>query len=437
MPFYDIATADLTTVELINNSGAESLQLQDAFTELSYYEDITIPAVSATIAMSDAMGYLNRFPINGNETLNLNFKTRGFDYLEGIDIRDLKSYNIGARTNTSDRTVAYPLQFTTKVALDDSKVLVEGSYEGRISDIVRRLGQAAGFELPFAVEETEGLYHYVGTGDTIFETIRKLAKEAKSLVYPSSAFVFFQDRFGYKFVTLNSLFAQSVREENEFYYSYQNRPNNTIPPNQLIEDLSFLKNSDVIDGMRSGLYGGETLSIDPLRKSTYKSEFDYFGKGFKETGPHLSNSRVQNPLYSFAKNSKKAHSNCIISDLKDFNPRPYIQQNNVREDIYVKTRHQYIDRQTSLFAQSNNYGLEITIPGTSSIRVGDVVNINIPEPSAAVEDAQKLDKYLKGKYLVSSARHIVGVQGQYTTILTLIKDSFESEVFSTESTFGD
>lgn len=435
--FYDTATAELTTIELINNSGLENLQLQDSYLEFSYYEDITIPAVSSRIVMLDATGYLNRFPINGNETLNLNFKTRGFDYLEGIDIRDMKSYNVGARNYIADRTITYPLEFTTRVALNDSKTSVDASYEGKISDIVRKLGQLAGFELPFAIEETDGLYHYVGTGDTIFETIRKLAKEAKSLVYPTSAYVFFQDRFGYKFVTLNSLFAQSVRPENEFYYSYQNRPNNTIPPNQLIEDLTFVKNSDVIDGMRSGLFGGETLSIDPIRKATFKTEFDYFGKGFKETAPHLSNSRIQNPIYSFARDSKLAHSNCIISDLGDVSQRSYISQNNVRENTYVKTRHKYIDKEASLFAQSNNYGLEITIPGTSSIRVGDVIKVNIPEPSSAVEDARSLDKYLQGKYLVSSARHIVGTQGQYSTILNLIKDSFESEVFSTESTFGD
>ena len=435
--FFNTATAELTTIELINNSGLENLQLQDAFLEFSYYEDITIPAVSSRIVMIDATGYLNRFPIHGNETLNLNFKTRGFDYLEGIDIRNMKSYNVGARTNVSDRTITYPLEFTTRVALNDSKTSVDASYEGTISEIVGKLGQLAGFELPFAIEPTDGLYHYVGTGDTIFETIKKLAKEAKSLVHPTSAYVFFQDRFGYKFVTLNSLFDQTVRPENDFYYSYQSRPNNNVPPNQLIQNLTFIKNLDVIDGMRSGLFGGETLSIDPIRKATLKTEFDYFRKGFKETEPHLSKSRIQNPIYSFAMDSKLAHSNCIISDLEDVAQRSYISQNNVREKIYVKTRHKYIDREASLFAQSNTYGLEITIPGTSSIRVGDVVNVNIPEPSAAAEDAQSFDKYLQGKYLVSSARHTVGTQGQYSTILNLIKDSFENELFSTESTFGD
>ena len=193
----------------------------------------------------------------------------------------------------------------------------------------------------------------------------------------------------------------------------------------------------MIDGMKSGLFGGETLAIDPIRKATNKTEFDYFGRGFKDTEPHLSRSRIQNPSFSFARNSKEAHSNCIISDLKDVAQRTYIAQNSQREDTFVKTRHQYIDRQMSLLAQSNGYGIEIKIPGNSAVRVGDAINVNIPEPSAVQEDVYKTDKYLQGKYLVGAARHIIGDAGQYETILTCIKDSFDNEVLDALNTFGD
>lgn len=430
------SVADIGAVEIRNYNGSAERDFKTTFAEFSYYEDLFVPAVSATIVITDASGYLNNFPFVGDEDLRLEFKTKGFDYIEGIDV-NLRSYKVGQKQRISDRAIAYPLEFTTRVAVNNSRRIVSGFYEGRISDIVRSISTITPFDLPFAIEETDGLTRYTATGDTPFEAIHKLRKEALSSVHKSSAFVFYQDRFGYKFVSLNSLFAQTPRTGNDFYFTKQNVDIKTLPDNitplQIISSLELIKSNDIIDGMKNGLYGNRTLTIDPLRKATNVSEFDYFGTGFNQTGPHASSHRFQPPI-SFARDSQQANRNLIISDLQDQNLRTYIQNNSPDDYRFLKTKHKYFGLQKSMYEQSQSFAMRITIPGNSSLRVGDVINIFMPESSGTNEDLSRFDKYLHGKYLISSARHDVNATGAYSTTLDCIRDTFEVKI---GSTFGE
>lgn len=424
-----LGVADVGAIEIRNFNGSAIEDFKLIASEFSYYEDLFVPAVSATVVLTDATGYLNKFPFVGDEDLRLEFKTRGFDYIEGIDV-NLRSFKVGTKARIADRAVAYPVYFTTETAINDPKTEVTGFYEGKIDDIIRSISSLNQFELPFAIEGTDGLYKYVATGDTVFETIHKLKKEALSIAYKSSAFVFFQDRFGYKFISLNSLFDQSVREGNDYYFT---KANTNLPsgvaPNQIISSFEQIKSNDIIDGMRNGLYGNELLAVDPLRKATVKKEFDYFGNGFKRTAPHVTDFRIQ-PNESLARNSQKAHSNYIISDLQDTSPRTYIQNNSFEDTLFLRSKHKYLELQKSIYEQIQSFAVRITIPGNSSLRVGDVINIFMPEPSGITDDLSKFDKYLHGKYLISSARHDVNATGAYSTTLECIRDTFENEILS-------
>jgi len=430
-----IGVADVATVEIRNYNGSAVLDFKVAAGEFSYYEDLFVPAISATVVITDASGFLNKFPFVGDEQLRLEFKTRGFDYLQGIDV-NLRSFKVGTKARIADRAVSYPLYFTTETAIKDPKTEVVGFYEGKISDIVRSIASLNGFGFStkqgeqFAIENTDGLTRYVGTRDTVFETIHKLRREAFSSEHKSSAFVFYQDRFGYKFISLNSLFDQTPRTGNDYYFTKANtKLPDSVSPYQIISSFEQIKSNDIIDGMRNGLYGNELLAIDPLRKSTNEKEFDYFGNGFKQTEPHVAPYRIQ-PNESLARDSQKAHKNYIISDLQDTSPRSYIQNNSSEDSIFLRNKHKYIELQKSIYEQIQAFAVRITIPGNSSLRVGDVINIFMPEPSAVDGDLKQFDKYLHGKYLISSARHDVNTTGAYSTTLECIRDTFENKIVS-------
>ena len=70
--------------------------------------------------------------------------------------------------------------------------------------------------------------------------------------------------------------------------------------------------------------------------------------------------------------------------------------------------------------------IEITVPGSTEINVGDIVHFSMPKyASPTEEDIKDQDVYLTGRYLISAARPQVSiVSKKHTLVLELIKDSF-------------
>lgn len=421
------STAEIIDFDLTNFQGATT-SIKDKLLEFTYHEDILLPAVSGRVTITDAIGLSDEFPIVGDEDLDMFFKTKGFDYPDALDAR-LRSYRVGNKARISQRAVVYPIDFTSPEAVFDSKTSVDGCYQGRISDFLLAIMKQNPRFVPsdnlFEVDDTSGLTKYVATGDTVFETIEKLRKEAQAdALNGSSAFLFFQTRLGYKFTTLSKLFDQPVELGNDYYFTFNNLKNSNIPDFNIISTFEVIKNPDLIDAMRDGVYGNETIAIDPLRKAVFTNEFDYFNeKDFTKSGPHISKGRIAPPI-SAGNNSQKSHTNYFVSDLVLESPRTYIQSNSIDEILYGRTKHRYIGQRASLLGSANYVAVRITIPGNSRLNAGEVINIFMPKSSAVTSELNQYDKYLQGKYLIANLKHTVSADGRFETILECIRDTY-------------
>ena len=410
---------DFGNFELANYDGSVKQNIKQLALELNVYEDMFEAVPKAEIVIQDSNGLYNSYPIHGEERLKLEFKTRGTD--EWIDLF-FASYSVGKKINISPGTLMYPVRFMHREGVRDPKTSIDNYFEGRISDIVRKL---AGADYPLIeVEETVGLYRFASTGETQLETIERLRKEAKSTTHRSSSYVFFGRTDGFKFVTLEQLFEQPAIAT--YYYVLANQLIGVINPYNIISDFEITKNDDLIDGMRGGLFGNTVETIDPLRKSFTKREFNYFGNRDFNSTKHLATSRIKRgPV---AQVSEAAHTNYNISDLHDQTPRSYIQLKSNEENVYRRTRHEDLPTKISLFKQSQTTIVKIVIPGDTRRHVGDCINIQFPQT-----DGSKFseDKYLAGKFLVTSVRHKIDQDDVFTTHMECVKDSFEEPIFST------
>ena len=80
-------------------------------------------------------------------------------------------------------------------------------------------------------------------------------------------------------------------------------------------------------------------------------------------------------------------------------------------------------------------GLQVNIEtlGTTAVTVGDIVDLALPVKAAveSPEFADGIDKLYRGKFLVQNIRHDFEIGGEnaqsHTTVLTLVKDSVETE----------
>jgi hypothetical protein len=418
---------DFGNFELANYDGSVKMNIKQLALELNVYEDMFEAVPKATVVLQDSNGLYNNYPIHGEERLTLDFKTRGTDEFVSLFFA---SYSVGKKINTSPGTLMYPINFMHREGVRDPKTVINNFFEGRVSDHIKKL---TGRDYPLIeVEETSGLYRFAPTRETQLETIERLRKEAKSATHRSSSYVFFGRTDGFKFVTLEHLFEQPAAAT--YYYSIANQIDPTINPYNIISHFEIIKNDDLIDGMRGGLFGNTVETIDPLRKSFTKRDFNYFSNRDFLSTKHLADSadgfgrasRIKRgPV---AQVSQEAHRSYLISDLHDQTPRSYMELKSNEENVYRRTRHEDLPTKISLLRQTQSTVVKLVIPGDTRRHVGDCINIQFPETNGSKFSE---DKYLAGKFLVTSVRHKIDQDDTFTTQMECVKDSFEERISNT------
>lgn len=408
-------------INLSNFTRSTDKNLNEVVLEFSYYESLFSPTISASVILNDASGLLNGFPIIGDEDLELSFRNSTND--DAIDVK-LRSYKVGARTRTAERAVVYPVFFASQRAVRNPKTEVLSFYEGKISDFIKT------FPNFVEVEETEGSYRYVPTGETFFDTVKILGREAKSLQHRSSSYIFYELSDGYRFITLESLFNKPTAKK---YYYLIGNVDREIPQDVIISKLEQVKSADLVEGMESGLYGNTTSAIDPLRKVFNSKTFNYFSRrsndGFNAT-KHIPQapSLLQSRRSSFAFGSETAHEKYFVSDLNDVAGIPYIKEYDPEAETFVRHRHQFAGVETSLRSQAKSIKYQISVPGDSSRHAGDIIEILFPEPDATKSSLYQYDKYLAGRFLVTGVQHLYQTNKEYVTVMECVKDSLEEIV---------
>lgn len=432
---------EIEKFEITNYTRSKSVAttLTELCTEFSYYEDIYSPTISADFLIKDASGMINDLPVIGDEDIELSFHNKlNPDY---IDIK-LRSYKIGNRARTNERSIDYPIFCTSERGVVDPKTQVLSVSKGQISDYINK-----NFKGFVEVEPTQGQYRYVPTGESFFDTMTILAREAQSQNNPSSSYLFYETADGYHFVTLEYLFTKPTAKQ--YFYTLSNieRKSDKFGDDQVISKLEFVQGNDLIENMQKGLYGNSIIAVDPLRKVSSSRTYDYFSGDFAKT-KHLPQNpnRIQSNISSvtggssFARDSQFANEKYFISDLSDVAELNYIKSFDPLTDTYGRRRHLFSNLETTMFAQSESFKLRISIPGDSSRHAGDVIEVFMPENSQQESALSQYDKYLAGRFLVVSVRHMMQANKEYVTIMECVKDSLEEVIQTTignENTFGD
>ena len=85
--------------------------------------------------------------------------------------------------------------------------------------------------------------------------------------------------------------------------------------------------------------------------------------------------------------------------------------------------------------------MDITVPGNSLLKCGDVINLYIPQNSNSNEFRQKYLLHFgqeNPKFLVTSLKHMYNsMSDQYFTIMNIAKESFDREIQSDKATKED
>jgi hypothetical protein len=412
-------------LNLITSDG-NSMNLRKLMIEFSYLEDIYSFCVSGYVSVTDAQGFIENLQLTGNEFIEVNFgKVKD---AENNDDQIFRVYKVGDRKPAENMTSeTYKLYFCSEEFFLSEQIKITQSYKGKkISDIItdvltEKLKVSDKIDV---IEPTKGLYDFIIPRMKPLEAISWLSTYARSQDYSGSDMLFFETRYGFTFRSLQSMYADDV------YDSYKFQPKNLSKDvTQLqdkvttILDYEILKSYDALNEVSSGVFANRLISIDPLIRSFYTTDFDY--NNYVSSSQKLNKYPPTNYLINRLNKSQNEEYESVVkvaTSNKDEIKVSYIQSKGgagIAKDIFIET---YIPYRTSQINLAHYTTLKLTIPGDSGIYAGSVIQFDLNSLDSG-KKTKDSDRFYSGKYLVTAVRQIVQTAGVFQTVLEIIKES--------------
>lgn len=408
---------NIDKIEIISSNGFIQ-NVTNQVIAIEIFEDLYSPFITGNIVVKDSLDLANLFPFVGEEFINLKIHTPTLEDKTQVIDSQFYIYKMSNRELMGDRNVVYQLHFISPEAIVDLNKKISKVYEGKISDIASKLVTDKTFGLEtkkkLNLEPTPNSVKYISNFWSPIKNLNYIAGNAVNTANAAS-YVFFENRVGFNFVSLENLFKSTVKQD--FVYDSYIRDmgslNTTIKnveeDYKRIVDVSIPEAYDYMDRSMSGMFSSKMISSDITLKRYVAKNFDML-KDFSKNShlnafPLASKKNIQRP------------SSLIINYQKE-----YGLFNGYTDVTNAKTLQQRI----SLLQQAEGSKIEITVPGRTDYTVGMKVSVKLYKNSPVTKtDSNEdiTDNMFSGNYLISAINHYINRE-KHECKMELIKDSF-------------
>jgi len=406
---------------IINSKGFGESILNQIYA-IEIYEDMFSPFISGVISVRESLDYINIFPLVGEEVINLKIKTPNFDgEFEQIKAQ-FSIYKITNRILRNERNVVYEIHFISKEAIVDLNKKISKSFEGKVSDIARTLLSDIqnGLETPkkLNIEKTPNGIKYVSNFWSPVKNLNYLIENAKNdRDIPS--YLFFENRFGFNFLSLESLYDLDIRQEFSYDGFYRDFTSGGKSKRNIEKEYKRIVNIEIpvlydyMNKAMNGMYASKKITHDILTKKYKVNNFDMLTDFAKQkhlnTYPLVSPNHIRRPN-QFIMNSASYWGN--FNGYRDIT-------NSISSQLRL-----------SLMEQALANKVIITVPGRTDYTVGDKIRLNLKKinPIKKEEEANEdIDAIFSGNYLINSINHFI-TRERHECIMEVIKDSYIKEI---------
>jgi hypothetical protein len=410
-----IVKAGDVNIELIQITTAQGFyqDITNQVMAIQIFEDLFSPFTSGTLEIMDSLDLLNVFPLNGEEYLDLKISTPTLE-TSNID-HEFYIYKMTNRVNSGDRSLVYTLHFISREALTDLNTKISKTFSGKCSDIVKQLliDKTHGLNVtkPYVIEETKNATKYISNFWPPVKNINNVVESSVNMNNQSS-YVFYEDRKGFNFVSLDTLYSKNIFQE--FVYDVYVRDNqgslkttrNVTEDYKRIREIRVPTEFDYIERVRGGMFGSRMFTHDLSSKRFSNNVYNM-----------LDNFADQNHLNKFplASNKVSYSYNELVMKVPKYH--------NNFADFGDSTNANSIQNRISLMAQINGNKLEIVVPGRFDYTVGLRIELKLYkiEPNSKT-DSKLIDEMLSGTYLISAINHYVS-RTMHECTFELVKES--------------
>jgi hypothetical protein len=414
----------LTNLTLLSSVG--SLDLKNTFEEISYNEDLFNNSLSGYVYIIESSGLIETAAMNGTEFLRLTFSKFG-DSSNQID-KLFRVYKVGKRKLEGTMyKESYVLYFCSEELLLSEQYKISKRYrDSLISDIVSDV-LTNYLKVPNnksgTVETTYGKYDFIIPTLKPFDAINYVTNYARpNPQNPGADMLFYEDKNGFQYRSLQSLMRQPS------YYTYTYKPKN-IDSKDLNTDThnvltyEFLDSFDTLNGITSGTFANQLISLNPLTRTKKVTNFDYtvYSRQAKLLNSYGIIDDSTNRNGDNLGQASQSMLKLIFSNF-DSGSNSYVAgvPGASGNDIYAET---FIPYRTAQLGLANYTRLRISVPGDCNLTVGRVLTFNLSSRNLANKGA--LDKYYSGNYFITGVRHLIDLTS-FRTILEITKESVPS-----------
>jgi hypothetical protein len=360
---------------------------------LEYFESIYSPCASCNIKVNDAAGFNNGAALKGGEDVEISFGEA-----QGSSIQmKFKTISVGDRMRVKENQDLMMMVCVPSEFVDNNKKEVAKAYKDKkISEMVKEWHQDLTKDSTtmkkdlVTNEETEGNAAYHGTGRSPITAIRWAAKEGKAAEAKASNYVFYQDRDGYHFRTIDKMLQGGAGDT--LSYAFQNTGQNGDPKKTIIA-FDQAKDFDKMQSSFNGASSDHWYYYDPTT-----GKIDSTEKG-KRDGPgettHTGSAQLEKPTES----DRGQRFNFIVAPGQSESKFRDSRDPKIKQNRRSLAEH---GAQSSAANQLDNLVMNIRVPGDIKYKPGIKVTLNIP----ANKEAPEMDKR-SGSFLITSVRHVI------------------------------
>jgi hypothetical protein len=285
---------------------------------------------------------------------------------------------------------------------------------GTLKDIYREISKNHRVTIEkklYLDDKDSGLHKFVIPNLSVDETINFMCNECDTKDHIPRYF-FFEDTDGFHF---NNLGFIAEREPKMTYWFTEFNVDDNLDQRKIIS-FKIKKGANLINDAQRGLFKSKTIRLDLLKKKKTEKIFDYSKSvdKFKKLQPTQKRGDVASPDVNVTMlTTRNGHDRDTL--FRDEAPFPK------KVDGFLGERRSYT---TEIFTNK----LSVVVPGTTTLNVGEVVELNFPFKDAQNSDSLevKLDKELSGKYIITKLRNKiedVTTASNFVTIFDCVKDT--------------
>ena len=465
---FKVNDLELYDCAIVNYRGKD-IDIRNLMMGFSVYHSLFGNGIECELLIVDAVGLIEMHPIVGDENLILSFRTPTSKEVRSYILR---IYNISNREKNNQRSDVYIIKACSQEIINNNRFSVDKSYTNLpVSTIVKDIynTKLKPLEDEFIIvkkkklfiQESKNNYHFVFTKNRPFKAINKICNETDVIDIGtitqydfsgkiidktelidnslSSNFVFYEDYDGWYLRTIDGLIAQKPTEDFYLADSSVAQPitQQKISNYKKINSLTYDKQFDTLEGLRQGLYSHSVETIDPITKRFTTDDFlydtDYNKIAHLEKDVKLYSNKS---LFKNKTNSPKMYY--IQSNIgENYNKQPYLLNAN-RTDPQIlnpRTLHKSFKYKLLSRLQLNNIVLRVGVPGNTDLRIGQIINIHLPQNTLVEDYMSSLNLLFTGKtdengnitakFFITYLKHDYNKEtNNFITTFTCIKDVY-------------